>query len=44
MIPAQPSPPGAPIGDFAQDWLARPAGCAFDEMNPGAWVFFTPEP
>ncbi len=25
-LPAAPAPPGAPIGDAPQDWLARPAG------------------
>ncbi len=24
MLPAAPAPPGAPIGDLGQDWLARP--------------------
>ena len=24
MLPAAPAPPGAPIGDLDQDWLARP--------------------
>ena len=24
VLPAAPAPPGAPIGDIAQDWLARP--------------------
>lgn len=42
MLPAQASPPGAPIGEMPQDWLARPAGCAWDEKNPGAWVFLAP--
>ena len=24
VIPTSPAPPGAPIGDIPQDWLARP--------------------
>src|SRR5262249_55767093 len=26
LIPAPPAPPGAPIGDSGNDWLARPPG------------------
>jgi hypothetical protein len=31
IVPAPPAPPGAPIGDSGQDWLARPAWCAWEE-------------
>jgi hypothetical protein len=41
-LPAAPAPPGAPIGDLGQDWLARPARCAWDDVNPGAWLFYEP--
>ena len=39
-LPAAPAPPGAPIGDYPQDWLARPRACAWDDTNPGAWVHY----
>ena len=42
MLPAAPAPPGAPIGDFPQDWLARPPVCAWDDLNPDAWVHYRP--
>lgn len=31
VMPVAPAPPGAPIGDIGQDWLARPAWCGWDE-------------
>jgi hypothetical protein len=31
IVPAPPAPPGAPIGDSGQDWLARPVWCAWEE-------------
>ncbi|MCC7123572.1 MAG: zinc-dependent metalloprotease, partial [Acidobacteria bacterium] len=42
MLPAAPAPPGAPIGDMGQDWLGRPAQCAWDDSNPAAWLFYQP--
>jgi hypothetical protein len=33
ITPAPPAPPGAPIGDPGQDWLARPVWCAWDEWQ-----------
>ena len=42
MLPAAPAPPGAPIGDTGQDWLARPPACSWDEANPGQWLFYQP--
>ncbi|HEX6164642.1 MAG TPA: zinc-dependent metalloprotease [Vicinamibacterales bacterium] len=32
IMPASPAPPGAPIGDMPQNWLARPAFCSWDEQ------------
>ncbi|MGQ0732267.1 MAG: zinc-dependent metalloprotease [Acidobacteriota bacterium] len=31
VIPPPPAPPGAPIGDFGQQWLARPEWCGWEE-------------
>ena len=31
LIPAPGAPPGAPIGDFGPDWLARPAWCRWED-------------
>jgi hypothetical protein len=31
IIPTAPAPPGAPIGDHPQHWLARPPMCSWDE-------------
>jgi hypothetical protein len=31
MLPAAFAPPGAPIGDFPQNWLAPPVWCEWDE-------------
>jgi hypothetical protein len=30
ILPAPPAPPGAPIGDLGQDWLASPDWCVWD--------------
>ena len=35
IVPAAPAPPGAPIGDPGQDWLARPGWCSWDDADPG---------
>jgi hypothetical protein len=42
VIPTSPAPPGAPIGDLGQHWLARPPLCAWDEIHPEAWLFYQP--
>ena len=42
MIPAPGAPPGAPIGDVGQDWLAAPAWCVWDQVEPSRWVFYMP--
>jgi hypothetical protein len=39
IVPAAPAPPGAPIGDSGQDWLARPAWCEYDDAQ---WLTFPP--
>ncbi|MEP7117372.1 MAG: zinc-dependent metalloprotease [Acidobacteriota bacterium] len=44
IMPAAPAPPGAPIGDTGQDWLAAPARCMWDDENPGAWLYYQPPP
>lgn len=41
IIPANPAPPGAPIGDFPQDWLQTPAKCQAD-AETGACRTFGP--
>jgi hypothetical protein len=33
--PAAPAPPGAPIGDPGQDWLALPPRCVWDDSSAG---------
>jgi hypothetical protein len=33
IIPASPAPPGAPIGDYPQNWLARPPMCEWEEWQ-----------
>jgi len=30
IIPAAPAPPGAPIGDMGQNWLAAPSWCGWE--------------
>ncbi|MGE0362917.1 MAG: zinc-dependent metalloprotease [Vicinamibacterales bacterium] len=42
IVPAAPAPPGAPIGDSGQDWLARPAWCDYDDANPAKWLYLEP--
>ena len=32
MLPVSGAPPGAPIGDFPQDWLARPSWCEWEQQ------------
>ncbi len=44
VMPPSPAPPGAPIGDLGQDWLARPPACSWDDANPGQWLFYQPPP
>jgi hypothetical protein len=39
IVPPAAAPPGAPIGDPGQDWLARPAWCDFDDAQ---WLAFPP--
>jgi hypothetical protein len=34
IIPAPDAPPGAPIGDMPQDWLAPPPGAAWEDVHP----------
>ena len=43
IIPASPAPPGAPIGDMGQQWLARPPLCEWDQINPEMWLHFQPQ-
>jgi hypothetical protein len=40
VIAPPPAPPGAPIGDMAQDWLASPPPCVWDPN--GALIFYAP--
>ena len=42
FMPPSPAPPGAPIGDIGQDWLARPQ-CSWDDLNPGMWLHHSPQ-
>jgi hypothetical protein len=43
IVPASPAPPGAPIGDFGQNWLSRPPVCDWDQLNPEMWLHFVPQ-
>jgi Met-zincin/Domain of unknown function (DUF5117) len=43
IVPASPAPPGAPIGDMGQQWLARPPLCEWDQTNPEMWLHFQPQ-
>ena len=43
IVPPSPAPPGAPIGDMGQDWLARPSYCEWDEAAPDFWVHYVPQ-
>ena len=36
------APPGAPIGDLGQSWLAAPAWCVWDDEQPSTWLFYQP--
>ncbi len=42
VIAAPPAPPGAPIGDSGQDWLASPDWCVWDGNAPSAWLPYPP--
>lgn len=42
MLPAPSAPPGAPIGDLGQQWLASPDWCMWDAAAPSAWLFYQP--
>ncbi len=42
LLPAAPAPPGAPIGDVDQNWLATPAWCVWDAVSPSAWLMYEP--
>ena len=33
VMPTQPAPPGAPIGDSGYDWLARPIVCDWEDQQ-----------
>jgi len=37
MIPAPDSPPGAPIGEPAMDWLAPAPSCNWSDLHPDWW-------
>jgi hypothetical protein len=41
-LAAPDAPPGAPIGDPGQDWLAAPRWCAWDVDAPERWSFYRP--
>jgi hypothetical protein len=43
IMPASPAPPGAPIGDMPQNWLARPPLCTWDDVNPEMWLHYVPQ-
>jgi Met-zincin/Domain of unknown function (DUF5117) len=43
IMPPSPAPPGAPIGDYGQHWLARPPQCEWDNVNPDQWLHYTPQ-
>jgi hypothetical protein len=43
IVPPSPAPPGAPIGDIGQDWLARPGQCDWDMTNPEMWLHYVPQ-
>jgi hypothetical protein len=43
IVPPSPAPPGAPIGDMGQDWLARPGQCEWDMTNPEMWLHYVPQ-
>jgi hypothetical protein len=41
-IPTSPAPPGAPIGDIGQNWLATPSWCEWDDVDPSVWLHYQP--
>jgi hypothetical protein len=43
LMPPSPAPPGAPIGDMGQNWLARPDQCDWDDVNPEMWLHYRPQ-
>jgi hypothetical protein len=43
IMPPTPAPPGAPIGDFGQNWLARPPLCEWDNVTPEMWLYYQPQ-
>jgi hypothetical protein len=47
IVPPSPAPPGAPIGEMGQDWLARPGFGRlhndWDDLNPEMWLFYQPQ-
>ena len=43
IMPASPAPPGAPIGDMGQHWLARPPLCDWDGTTPEMWLHYQPQ-
>jgi hypothetical protein len=42
IITPSPAPPGAPIGDIGQHWLARPVWCVWDDFEPSTWLHYEP--
>jgi hypothetical protein len=42
IMPTAPAPPGAPIGDVGQNWLASPTWCVWDDVSPSAWMLYQP--
>ena len=42
IVPMEPAPPGAPIGDMGQDWLSTPGWCAWDDQAPWRWLYYEP--
>ena len=43
IVPTSPAPPGAPIGDTGQNWLARPSQCEWDDVSPEMWLHYQPQ-
>ena len=43
IMPPSPAPPGAPIGDIGQNWLARPPMCEWDDITPEMWLHYLPQ-
>jgi len=46
IVPPSAAPPGAPIGDIGQDWLARPGfgriQSDWDDLSPEMWLHYLP--